>query len=310
MKTGILHTNLLKILVTGGAGFIGRNLVDFLLENNKVKIYDNLSSSTRSDIESLIKKGAEFTQSDILDVDSLKNASNGYDMIIHLAAKSGVVDSILNPEDTYNVNVKGTENVMKCCAENKIKKIIFASSASVYADSKNPLNEKSETNPQSPYGKSKLEAESIIKNYSQKFNISSICLRMFNVYGRGQNINFVGVISKFISDISNDKSIHINGDGKQTRDFVSIHDVIDAFDCAIKNINEKRGTVYNIGSGKSISINELAGILIKISGKKIRIIHEDKKEEVQYSQADTTLAKSDLGFTATRKLEDELRKLF
>jgi len=300
----------LKILVTGGAGFIGRNLVDFLLEKNQVMIYDNLSTSLKSDIEFLIGQGAKFTQSDILDFDSLKNSSNGYDMIIHLAAKSGVADSILNPDTTHNVNVKGTENVMKCCEENKIKKIIFASSASVYADSRNPLNEKSETKPQSPYGKSKLEAESIIKNYSKKFNIDSICLRMFNVYGRGQNINYAGVISKFISDVSSDKSIHIIGDGKQTRDFISIYDVIDAFDCAIKNIAEKRGKIYNVGSGKSISINKLAKILIEIYGKKIKIIYEDKKEEVQHSQADTTLARKELGFIATRELKDELIKLF
>lgn len=299
----------MKILVTGGAGFIGRNLVNFLLENNTVVIYDNLSNSSKLDIKPLIDKGAEFVEEDILDYPSLQGTSVGCDMIIHLAAKSGVMDSTLHPDITMEVNVKGTENVMRCCIENKIKKIIFASSASVYADSENLINESSKTNPQSPYGKSKLEAEKIIKKYSQEFQIDSICLRMFNVYGRGQNINYAGVISKFIENISENKPIKINGDGKQTRDFVSIYDVIDAFDCAIKNIKEKRGKIYNVGSGKAISINSLAGILAKISRKKIKIIHVDKTDEVRYSQADTSLAKKDLGFTATRKLEDELKKL-
>jgi len=300
----------LKILVTGGAGFIGRNLAEYLLEENQVIIYDNLSNSSKSDIDPLIDKGAKFVNGDILDYLSLQKSSVGCDLIIHLAAKSGVEDSILNPETTMEVNVNGTENIMRCCVENKITKLIFASSASVYADSKMPINENSHTDPQSPYGKSKLEAEKIIKKHSTEFEIDSIILRMFNVYGKRQNIKYAGVISKFISNILECKPLEINGDGNQTRDFVSINDIVDAFVCAIKNIKGKRAKIYNIGYGKSTTVNELAKILTEISRKKIKIIHKENTNEVRYSKADTSLAKKELGFSATRKLEDELVNLF
>ena len=121
---GRLYHILLKILVTGGAGFIGRHLVNFLLPQNQVTIYDNLSNSSKEDIESLIEKGAKFVNEDILDYQKLQKSCSGFDLLIHLAAKSDVVDSIIHPEITNEVNVTGTENIMKCCIENKIKKII------------------------------------------------------------------------------------------------------------------------------------------------------------------------------------------
>jgi len=307
---GRLEGILMKILVTGGAGFIGKNLVNFLIKENIVIVYDNLSNSTQSDVQPLIEKGAIFVNGDILDFQTLKKSSEGCDLVIHLAAKSGVADSIKNPEITHQVNVEGTENALKCCVENKIKKFIFASSAAVYSDSEKPINEQSDTNSPSPYGQSKLTAEKIIKIYSQKFQIDSICLRMFNVYGKGQNAHYAGVITRFVENILQEKPIQINGDGKQTRDFISIFDVVEAFECAIKNIKGKRGNIYNIGSGKSITINQLAEILEKIVGSEITIKHvEQKNNEVRFSLADTALAKNELGFVAKRKLEDELKKL-
>jgi UDP-glucose 4-epimerase len=300
----------LKILVTGGAGFIGRYLVDFLQDQHEVTIYDNLSNSSKIDIESLIANGVKFVNADILDYQKLQEFCIGFDMIIHLAAKSDVIESVIHPEITNEVNVTGTENVLKCCIENKIKKIIFASSAAVYDDSNLPVNENAKTNPWSPYGKSKLKAEEVIKKYSTEFDIDVIILRMFNVYGKGQNIQYAGVISKFIENISKDIPIEINGDGEQTRDFVSIFDVIAAFDCAIKNIEEKRGIIYNIGTGNSISINELAKMILKIAEKKIEIKYKKRNEdEIKYSVADVTLAKNELGFVAKQKLEDELTNL-
>jgi len=304
---GRLYRILLKILVTGGAGFIGRYLVDFLLPHNEVTIYDDLTNSSKEDIESLIEKGAKFVNEDILDYQKLQKSCIGFDLIIHLAAKSDVVDSIIHPEITNEVNVTGTENIMKCCIENKIKKIIFASSAAVYADSKIPVTEDAKINPLSPYGKSKLAAEQKIKKISEEYNINAITLRMFNVYGKGQNYHYAGVISKFIKNISEDRPIEINGDGKQTRDFVSIHDVVTAFECAIKNIEGKKGNVYNIGTGDSISINELAKLIQKITDKKTEIKYKKQnKDEIKDSVADVTLAKNELGFIAKQKLKDKL----
>jgi UDP-glucose 4-epimerase len=300
----------LKILVTGGAGFIGRYLVNFLQNNHQVTIYDNLSNSSKEDIESLIEEGVNFVNDDILDYEKLRNSCIGFDLIIHLAAKSDVVDSIIHPEITNEVNVTGTQNIINCCIENKIKKIIFASSAAVYMDSKIPIMENAKTNPLSPYGKSKLTAEQIIQKLSKEFEVDAITLRMFNVYGKGQNLQYAGVISKFIESISNDKPIEINGDGKQTRDFVSIFDVVVAFECAIKNIDGKRGDIYNIATGDSISINELAKMILKIADKKIEVKYkEQNKDEIKNSVANIMLAKNELGFVAKQKLQDELMNL-
>jgi UDP-glucose 4-epimerase len=300
----------LKILATGGAGFIGRYLVDFLSSHHGITIYDNFSNSSKADIEFLITKGVKFVNEDILDYQKLQKSCIGFDLVIHLAAKSDVTDSVIHPEITNEVNVTGTENVIKCCVENKIKKIIFASSAAVYMDSKMPVNESSKTNPLSPYGKSKLVAEQIIKKISEQYGINAITLRMFNVYGKGQNTQYAGVISKFIKNISKEEPIIINGDGKQTRDLVSIFDVVTAFDCAIKNIVGKKGAVYNIGTGTSTSINELAKMILKIADKKTEIKYKKQnKNEIKDSVADIILAKKELGFIAKHKLQDEIINL-
>ncbi len=300
----------MKILVTGGAGFVGRYLVDFLLKNHEVAIYDNLSNSSKYDIESLIERGAKFVNEDVLDYQNLQNSCISFDLIIHLAAKTDVADSIIHPEITNEVNVSGTENVIKCCIENKIDKIIFASSAAVYDDSKLPINENAKTNPLSPYGKSKLEAEQKIKKSSEEFGIHAISLRMFNVYGKGQNVQYAGVITKFIENISNGKPLEVNGDGMQTRDFVSVNDIVSAFDCAIKNIEGKRGDAYNVGTGKSISVNELAKMIQEVAKKNIEIKYKKQiPGEIKHSVAGVKLAKNELGFFAKHKLQDELISL-
>ena len=298
----------LKILVTGGAGYIGRHLVKNLIKNNQVLVYDNLSNSSDKDRISLVDKGVKFLKGDILDYDVLCEFSKDVNVVIHLAAMINVNESVINPEFTKKVNVDGTVNVLKCCIKNKIKKIIFASSAAVYEDSKEiPINENSTTNPQSPYGQSKLDAEKIIVKTCQENNIDHIIFRMFNVYGKGQNTQYAGVITKFFENIRDDNPLVIYGDGEQTRDFVSINDVVEAFDCATKL--HKNGT-YNIASGKSLSINELAQIMFEAFGKKLEIKHKEmKKDEIKYSVADVSLTKNKLGFVAKKSLKEELSKL-
>lgn len=298
----------MKILVTGGAGFIGRHLVKNLIKNNQILVYDNLSNSSDKDRISLVDKGVKFLKGDILDYDVLCEFSKNVNVVIHLAAMINVNESVINPEFTKKVNVDGTANVLKCCIKNKIKKIIFASSAAVYGDSKEiPINENSTTNPQSPYGQSKLDAEKIIVKTCQENNIDYIIFRMFNVYGKGQNTQYAGVITKFLENIRDDNPLVIYGDGEQTRDFVSINDVVEAFDCATKL--HKNGT-YNIASGKSLSINELAQIMLEVFGKKLEIKHKEmKKDEIKYSVADVSLAKNKLGFVAKKSLKEELSKL-
>jgi len=293
--------------VTGGAGFIGGYLVDFLLNNHHVvTIYDNLSNSSKSTLNSLTRKGAQFLKGDILDYNKLVESSKGFDLVIHLAAKIDVAESVLHPEKVKNTNVNGTVNVLKCCIENNIKKIIFSSSAAVYGDSDVKITENTKANPLSPYGISKLLAEDKIKKMA-KNNLEYIILRLFNIYGKRQNKQYAGVITKFAENISKDNTLVIYGDGKQTRDFVSISDVIDAFGCAIKT--NSSGT-YNIASGKSISIKELVKMVLDISGKKIEIKYRPiKKEDIKYSNVDIALAKKELGFDPKVSLKDELSDL-
>jgi len=176
----------LKIFVTGGAGFIGRNLVKSLIENNhNVTIFDNLSNSSEKNIQSLLDK-VNFVKGDITNYDDISNSIIGSDVVIHLAAKINVQESIDKPESTRRVNVDGTKNLLKACKENHITGVITASSAAVYGDCKDPnvhLSEDSKTDPISPYGESKLEMERGVKFFSEQYAINTTILRFFNIYG-------------------------------------------------------------------------------------------------------------------------------
>jgi len=298
----------LKILITGGAGFIGKYLVEYFAKTHTVLVYDDLSNSTKKDSDHIVTKGAMFCKGDILNFEKLLEFSKDVDVIIHLAAKSDVSESVIHPEITNKVNVAGTQNVLQCCVQNKIKKIIFASSAAVYGDCKdNPINEKSDVHPLSPYGQSKLDAEKIIQNTCEQNNINYVILRMFNVYGRGQNDQYAGVITKFLQNILQKKPIVIYGDGKQTRDFVSVYDVVEAFECALNS--NKNGT-YNIANGRSLSIDELAKIICEKFGEQEIVYTQKKHGDIRNSIADVSLAKNELGFFAKRKLEDEISNIY
>ncbi|MBS3926345.1 MAG: NAD-dependent epimerase/dehydratase family protein [Nitrosarchaeum sp.] len=296
----------MNILVTGGGGFIGRHLVEKICKNHNITIYDNLSNSSLEKISFLLDK-VNFINGDVLDFEKILENSKNFDVVIHLAAKSDVTESIIHPDDTINVNLNGTKNVLRCCVQNKIKKIIFASSAAVYGDHDDIISEKSITKPLSPYGKSKLDAENEIIRYGKENNLQYCMLRIFNVYGKGQNDNYAGVITRFLKNISDNKPLVIYGDGKQTRDFVSVYDVVDAFECAILS---KDSETYNIASGNSISINELVDIILDSYEKKIETIYrEQKKGDIKNSAVDVTFAKNSLGFVAKKKLADELARI-
>ena len=297
----------MKILVTGGAGFIGRHLVESFLKEHKIRIYDDLSNSSEQNIASLIKRSIDFVKGDILDYNKLVESCKEFDVVIHLAAKSDVADSVIHSEITTDVNVNGTINVLKSCIQNKIGKIIFASSAAVYGNcNESPITEESDTSPTSPYGQSKLIAENEIKKFAKEFGVNYVILRMFNVYGKEQNKQYAGVITKFLKNITQNKEIVIYGDGKQTRDFISINDVVESFDCAVKS---KINGTYNIASGESVSINELAETIFDVFGKQ-EIKHlEKQKGDIQNSQADIALATKELCFTSSKSLKEELAEL-
>ena len=302
----------MQVFVTGGAGFVGQHLVKYLLEKkNKVIIYDSLKNSSMASISDMKKLGAQFIKGDITDFNHVKKSITGSDVVIHLAAQINVQDSIRNPSYTHNVNVTGTLNVLMACVENKVKNVIVPSSAAVYGNQKDlPISENSHTDPISPYGASKLAMEHYLQAFSSCYDLNCISLRLFNIYGSGQTSAYAGVITKFLENIKQKKPLVIFGDGSNTRDFVSVHDVVQAFDKSIKNIDDKKGRFYNIASGKYISIKDLAEMMIDISGKKIPVIYKKaKKGDILHSQVSIWLAKKELGYTPQVELKKGLQEL-
>ena len=298
-------------MVTGGAGFIGRHLVAKLLDDgHEITIFDNFSSSYKNDITYLLESGVSLVTGDILDYDLLLKSISSHDFVIHLAAQTSVSESIANPKTTVDIIVNGTVNVLKSCVKTNVKNLIFSSSAAIYGNSLDTLiSENSQLSPLSSYGASKLVAEYNLHVFSKFFGLNCISLRLFNVYGNGQSTN-TGVIRKFLKNISEEAPLEIFGDGTQTRDFVHISDVIQAFYCAIRNIEAKHGNVYNIGSGKATSINELASLLLSSKGKDLQLIHKPTLEgEIKDSKADISLAENDIGYSPQMSLSDGLASL-
>jgi len=299
--------------VTGGAGFIGKYCVKAFLEKNyEVTIFDNFSNSSEDMISDLLNDGANLIKGDITVQDQVSKAISGHDVVIHLAAKNSVEESIKFPEQTFSTNVDGTENVLNSCVRHNIKNIVAASSAAVYGETQNiPISENNKTNPSSPYGESKLKMEELIQSFSNKYNLNSIFLRIFNVYGKGQSDEYGGVITKFLNKISKNDSLEIFSDGLQTRDFIAMDDVIDAIQKSILKLKENHGTVFNIASGKSITIKNVAELLIKCSGKNIDIKYSKQKEgEITHSCADITLAKKNLNFYPRVEFSEGIKDLF
>ena len=301
----------MKFFVTGGAGFIGKYLTAKLFDDgHDVTIFDNFSSSSKNGITNLLENGVSLVTGDILDYDLLLKSMSNYDFVIHLAAQTSVSQSIADPKTTADIIVDGTVNVLKSCVKTNVKNLIFSSSAAVYGNSPDaPISENSQLSPISSYGASKLVAEHNLQVFSKFFGLNCISLRLFNVYGNGQSSE-AGVIRKFLKNISEGIPLEIFGDGTQTRDFVHISDVIEAFYCAIRNIDTKRGEIYNIGSGSATSINELSSLLISSKGKDLQVIHKPALEgEIKDSKADISLAENDIGYSPQVSLSNGLTSL-
>jgi len=287
----------MKILVTGGSGFIGKYLVRSLLENdNSVTIFDNFSNSTKDSVSSLVEIGAKIIKGDITKPLNIQSAAKDQDILIHLAAKISVSESIINPSETFRVNVDGTRNVLSACEKNNVKKLIVSSSAAVYGEGFSNIKstERSKINPISPYGESKARMEQEIKQFALEHDIDCIILRFFNIYGIGQSPEYAGVITKFMERIAHGKPLEIFGNGLQTRDFVAIDDIINSM---YNSIQIGKSGTYNIASGKAVTIKELAEMMISVSGKEIGLkLSSSKKGNIKFSQADITLAKNELGY--------------
>ena len=296
----------MRFIVTGGAGFIGNNIVRQLLKQNHTPVViDNLYQGNIKNISSL---DVEFHKIDIRDFDQLRNILKNSDGVFHEAALTDVQESFTKQQEYIDVNVNGTENIFKIAKEFNLK-VVYASSSSIYGNpKKTPITEKSERNPINPYGKTKLDDEFLAEKYS-KDNVSIIGLRYFNVYGKGQTGSYAGVITKFINRLNQEKPPIIFGAGTQIRDFIFVEDV------ALANIVAMQSNVntgfFNIGTGIMTSIQQLAKIMIALSGLKLEIQYEKVLTgDVQSSQADTSLTESMLKWKYSVELKEGLSKFF
>lgn len=303
-----------RVLVTGGAGFIGSHIVDRLVqEGYEVGVVDNFATGSLTNIsQHLPSKKIQFHECDISDYEAVSKIVKGYDAIIHEAALVSVARSVEHPELTNRVNVSGTVNLLKSAVDHGVQKVIYASSSSVYGDTETlPKKESMNPSPISPYGVSKLAAENYCKSFARVYGLATVSLRYFNVYGPRQKYGpYSGVIPIFVKKALKDEPPTINGDGEQTRDFTFVEDVVQANLLALRN-QVKPGEVYNVANGGTISINELARVILKVVGKqKIVPVHgPERSGDIRASYGDNNKIRNELGFEPRVKMEDGLKRV-
>jgi len=303
-----------NVLVTGGAGFIGSHSVDKLLsEDFEVWVLDNFSSGRMENIAHTTGAKFHVVKGDIRDYDAVNKAVKNVDAVFHEAALVDVALSVKNPLLFDDVNVDGTLNLLKASIDSNVKRFIFASSAAVYGDSK-PAKKKENMplKPISPYGVSKLTSENYIQVFHELYGLETVCLRYFNVYGPRQAFtsSYSGVITSFINRLLQQQSPIINGDGKQTRDFIHVDDVVSANLLALTCDNAV-GEVFNIASGTTISIHELAKMLQQITNavNSTLLFAEAREGDIKHTSADISKAEKLLEFHPKTRLEDGLCRL-
>lgn len=300
----------MKALVTGGSGFIGSNIVEKLVETGfQVTVLDNLSSGHLCNIEHLIRDTSiNFINADVRDADAVEKACRGQDVVFHLAASVGRQKSIDNPALDSSTNLLGAVNVLEGMKKNSVHRIIYSSSAAIFGELVTPtIDEGHPQNADSPYGVSKLAAEKMILAYSGLYDMTGICLRYFNIYGINQRFDSYGnVIPIFAKRIFNGLPLLIFGDGNQTRDFVNVQDIARV---NLLAANSDTGTdVYNIGSGDSITINQLASMMQEYSGEEVTIEHAPERVgDVRDCKANADKVKKILGFQAQIDLQHGLK---
>ena len=292
----------MKYLVTGGAGFIGSYITKRLVEEEEqVVVIDNLNTGKEKNLES-IKDKIDFVKGDILDKNLLEDITRNIDGVFHQAALASVQDSFSKPDEYYNVNVNGTKNILELAKKNNFK-VVYASSSSIYGNPKRiPTEESDEKNPINPYAKTKLEKEELAKIYS-KMGVKVIGLRYFNVFGKGQSKEYAGVLKLFLERIRDKSPPKINGDGTQARDFVHVSDVVNS---NIMSMNSDiNHAFFNVGTGTSITILDLAKTIIKSSGLNLEpIFGPALKGDVQKTTANIDLIKEKIGWKPTVVLEE------
>jgi UDP-glucose 4-epimerase len=295
-----------KALVTGGAGFIGSNVVKLLVaEGYDVHVVDNLSSGYRRNLDQF--RDVRFTEADVRDEAAVMRVMEGSQIVFHLAASVGNVRSIEQPIDDSEVNLLGTIRVLEAARRAGVRKLICSSSAAIFGELRHlPISEDHPTEPDSPYGVSKLAEEKMCLVYAKLYELEAVCLRYFNVYGINQRYDAYGnVIPIFAHRLLRGGPLVIYGDGEQTRDFVNVDDVARANLLAARSAGVSGA--FNVGSGVSISVNRLAAMMLDASETSVPVQHvEPRKGEVRDSRADISAAREVLAYEPTIEIEQGL----
>jgi nucleoside-diphosphate-sugar epimerase len=298
-------------LVTGGAGFIGSNLVQGLLREGKsVRVIDNLSTGKLSNLKDLLDK-IEFIDGDIRDLSTIKKASKNIKYVFHQAAVPSVPRSVESPVDSHQSNIDGTLNVLLAARDKGVKRVIYAGSSSVYGDTPElPKKEDMKPHPLSPYAVTKLTGEYYCRVFSDVYGLETLTTRYFNVFGPRQNpeSQYAAVIPKFIDAYLKGNPPTVFGDGEQTRDFTFVDNVVYA-NILCSKAKKTAGEVINIATSQRISLNELITLLKKITGRDIDPVYtEPRKGDVRHSLADISRAEEMIGYKPIVSLEQGLRK--
>ena len=301
----------MKFLITGGAGFIGSNIASELLNKGySVRILDNFSSGKRENLKGM-EKDIELVEGDIRSYHIVQDSLKDIDIVLHQAALPSVPRSIKDPITTNDVNINGTLNILEAAVDLKVKRVVYASSSSVYGD--NPVLPKVETmvpNPLSPYAVSKLTGEKYCNVFSRIYGLETVCLRYFNVFGPRQDpaSQYSAVIPKFIKAISQDIQPVIYGDGEQSRDFTYISNVIQANILAATSDCESGITVNCAVSGQ-ITLNDLVKEMNKLMNKDVKPLYEGPRAgDIKHSYADISLAEKSIGYKPVVSFEEDLKK--
>lgn len=301
----------MRYLVTGGAGFIGSNIVDELIRRGRnVVVLDDLSSGKEENLRGVVNK-IEFHKGSITDSSILAKTCLGVDYVIHLAARTSVPRSVIDPIETNRVNIDGTLNVLVAARDAKARRVVFAASSSAYGET--PTLPKVETmvpQPISPYGVTKFVGELYSQVFGRVYGLENASMRYFNVFGPRQDptSQYSGVLSRFILAILDGKEPTVYGNGEQSRDFTYIDNVVDATLRACEAAGAS-GKVFNVGTGSRITLNDVLKVLGKISGKRIIAKYDPPRTgDILHSQADINLGRTVLGYNPSVDFEQGLRK--
>jgi len=298
----------MKYVVTGGAGFIGSHLTEKLIkQGDVVTVLDNMNTGKEKNLE-LVKEKIEFVKGSILDTKLLEEITKNVDGVFHQAALASVQDSFTKPDEYYDINVNGTENIFKLSKKYGFK-IVYASSSSVYGNPiRIPIKESDDKNPINPYAETKLKSEELAIQYS-KMGVNVIALRYFNVFGKRQSKEYAGVIKLFLERIRNKLAPKINGDGTQSRDFVHVDDVVNANIMSMNN-DDIAHEFFNVGTNSSITVLDLAKIVIEASGLGIEpIFGPALNGDVHKTMANIDLIEQKIGWRPSNMIVNWLKEI-